>query len=92
VTGHLAASRALWNRSRLDLTSDETLAQLLDRGDLADWRELFALASGDVDLRRRIVSIVRRVPIALPGFWLAAIASLGEEVDWSTPFPEETGV
>jgi len=32
------------------------------------------------------------VPIAFPGFWLAAMASLGEEIDWSELLPEDTGV
>jgi hypothetical protein len=92
MSGTLAASRALWNRGRLDLASDETLAQLLDRGDLADWRELFALAVRDDVLRRRIVATVRRAPIAFPGFWLAAMASLGEVIDWSEPLPEDAGI
>jgi hypothetical protein len=44
-----------WNRSRMDLASDEVLAQILDRGDLAAWRELYHLAAGDERLRRRIL-------------------------------------
>src|SRR5262249_2273231 len=44
---HLSRSRALWNRSRLELESDETLAQLMDRGEIEAWRELFALARTD---------------------------------------------
>ncbi len=52
----LASSAALWNRDRLDLSSDEILAQLLDRGDLGDWRALFDLASRHPGLRRRIAA------------------------------------
>jgi hypothetical protein len=92
VTGALSASRALWNRSHLDLRSDEILAQILDRGDLPEWRELYALAEADPDLRGRIVAAAWTVPMAFSGFWLAAMASLGEEIDWSRPWPEEVGV
>jgi hypothetical protein len=77
-----------WNRSHLDLRSDEMLAQILDRGDLAAWRELYALAATDAGLRRRIHNAVRRVPVAFPAFWLAALASLGEAIDWALPLPE----
>jgi hypothetical protein len=81
-----------WNRSRLDLGSDEVLAQLLDRGDLAAWRELYALAGKDRQLRRRILALVAQVPLPFPGFWRAAMASLGEQVDWSTPPPSDPGI
>lgn len=80
-----------WNRNRLDLASDEILAQILDRGDLAAWRELYALASVDGVMRGRILRSVRRVPLPYPHFWLAALASLGEPIDWTTPLPDETG-
>jgi hypothetical protein len=92
VSGTLSSSAALWNRDRLDLSSDEILAQILDRGDLGDWRELFSLASRDPGLRRRIAGIARRVPLAYPGFWLAAMASLGEQIDWSMSLPEDEGI
>jgi hypothetical protein len=81
-----------WNRNRLDLDSDEVLAQVLDRGDLAAWRELFALAANDRELRRRILDIVSRVPLPYPCFWLAAMSSLGEPVDWSLPLPSDPGI
>ena len=81
-----------WNRSRLDLASDEVLAQVLDRGDLEAWRELYRIASNDATLRRRILRVVRRVPLPYPGFWLAALAGLGEEVDWSAGFPRDDGM
>jgi hypothetical protein len=81
-----------WNRSRLDLTSDEVLAQILDRGDIEAWRELYALASTDADLRRRILGVVRRVPLPYPAFWLAALAGLGEAVDWSMSLPRDDGM
>lgn len=81
-----------WNRTRLDLASDEVIAQVLDRGDLAAWRELFRLAADDTVLRRRIAGVVRRVPLPFPSFWLAALASLGEPVDWSLPLPEDDGL
>ena len=77
----LAASAALWNRERLELASDEVLAQLLDRGSLDDWRALYALARDDRSLRLRIVALVARVPMYLPHLWLSAMRSLGEPVD-----------
>ncbi len=87
-TPHLDASRALWNRERLDLRSDEVLAQVLDRGELDAWRELYALARTDTELRTRIARIVRTVPLPMPHFWLAALASLGERVSWEIPCPK----
>lgn len=80
-----------WNRSRLDLTSDEVLAQVLERGALDAWRELYALAVDDPALRHRIVAVLRRVPIGYPAFWRAAMASLGEPIDWTEPLPEDVG-
>jgi hypothetical protein len=91
VSGFLGGSGALWNRERLDLASDEIVAQIMDRGDLGDWRELFRLACRDPALQHRIAEIARRVPLAFGGLWLAAMASLGEEIDWSVPLPEEEG-
>jgi hypothetical protein len=80
-----------WNRSHLDLASDEILAQVLDRGDIEAWRELYGLAAADGALRRRILGVVRRVPLPYPGFWLAALAGLGEEIDWSVGLPRDNG-
>jgi hypothetical protein len=78
-----------WNRSRFDLESDEMLAQVLDRGDLPAWRELYRLAAEDAMLRRRILAVILRVPLPYPSFWLAALASLGEAIDWSLPVPRD---
>jgi hypothetical protein len=86
-TAALERSRALWNRSHLDLASDEILAQILDRGEMEAWRELYALAATDPALRRRIVAIVGRVALPYPRFWLAAMASLGETIDWESALP-----
>jgi hypothetical protein len=80
--------RALWNRDTLDLRSDEVLAQVLDRGELADWRELYRLAHADAQLRVRIRHLVLTVPLPLPHFWLAALASLGDPVDFDVPLPD----
>lgn len=80
--------RALWNRGALDLQSDEVLAQVLDRGELADWRELYRLAHADAHLRARIRRLVLTVPLPLPHFWLAALANLGEPVDFDAPKPD----
>lgn len=80
-----------WNRSRLDLDSDEMLAQILDRGDLAAWRELYRLAAADPALRGRLAGIVARVPLFYPAFWRAALANLGEHIDWSASLPEDVG-
>ena len=87
MTGNLSRSRALWNWSSFDLTNDEQLAQILDRGTMDDWRELYQLAKGDPDLRGRLVKIISRVPLPLPRFWLAALAALGEEVDFAAQLP-----
>lgn len=84
----LEASRALWNRRAFDLGSDEVLAQLLDRGDLDDWRALYRLAQSDAGLRARILRIVVSVPLPLPHFWMAALAALGEVIDFDAPVPE----
>jgi hypothetical protein len=81
-----------WNRSRLDLDSDEVLAQVLDRGDHAAWRELYALAAADPQLRKRILAVVRSVPLPFPCFWRAAMESLGEPVDWRDPVAEDSGI
>jgi hypothetical protein len=84
----LAKSRALWNRRLADLESDEVLAQILDQGELDAWRELYRLASGPTPsaqrLRRRIIDVCRRIPVAYPYLFLAAMAALGEELD---PYP-----
>jgi hypothetical protein len=81
-----------WNRNRLDLASDEMLAQVLDRGDIEAWRELYHLAAVDEGLRQRVLAIVRRVPLAYPRFWLAALGSLGEAIDWTVPPPQDPGI
>jgi hypothetical protein len=73
MTDALKSSRALWNRATANLESTEVLAQLLDRGDLADWRELYRLARADARLRARIKQVVLSVPTPLPHFWLAAL-------------------
>ena len=91
-TSALERTVVRWNRSRLDLRSDEMLAQILDRGDLAAWEELYALAAGDDALGRRILGVVRRVPLPYPAFWLAALASLGEAIDWTVPLPRDEGL
>jgi hypothetical protein len=83
-----AASRALWNRFALDLRSDEILGQILERGELASWRLLYAQARTDRSLRARLQRIVLTVPLPLPHFWLAALASLGEDVDLGAKVPD----
>jgi hypothetical protein len=32
------------------------------------------------------------VPLPYPGFWLAALAALGEAVDWTAPVPRDDGL
>lgn len=86
-TSTLEQSAALWNRRGLDLRSVETLAQILDRGSLDDWRALYALVLSDTDLRKRVRRVVETVPIYLPHFWLAALAAAGEPVDFDYPLP-----
>lgn len=84
----LQTSRALWNRSRLALDSDEVLAQILDRGEIGAWREISRLSRADAALRARIVHIVLTVPLPLPRLWLAALADLGEPVDVAAAVPD----
>jgi hypothetical protein len=81
-------SRALWNRVTADLASDEVLAQLLDRGEVEVWRALYRLAKEDAALRQRLKRIVLTVPLPLPRFWLAALASLGDDVDFAVDVPD----
>jgi hypothetical protein len=88
-------ARALWNRSQLDLESDEVLAQILDRGGMAAWRALYLRMRTDARLRARIKRVLQTVPVPLPRFWLAALADLHEAVDWAAPLPDyydQTGV
>ncbi|MGH3861468.1 hypothetical protein [Actinokineospora sp.] len=84
----LSTSAALWNRSHLDLRSDEVLVQILDRGELAAWREIYRLASGSsaeaAALRRRILHLCRTVPLAFPHLFIAVMGALGEPID---PYP-----
>ncbi|MBI5488777.1 MAG: hypothetical protein HY905_15690 [Deltaproteobacteria bacterium] len=91
----LDGSRALWNRVEADLSSDEVLAQLLDRGEREAWRELYRLAAGPGPearaLRGRILRLVTTVPVAFPHFWLAALRGLGEEIDGLPEPPSYAG-
>ena len=89
MTSTLDRSRALWNRSKLDLRSEETLAQILDRGDLDDWRALYRLAQQDADLRTRLNRVILRVPLGYPHFWRLALRSVGESVDLDVPLTED---
>lgn len=84
----LETSRALWNRLGLDLASDEVVAQLMDRGKMTEWRALYRMSNTDAHLRSRMKRIVSTVPLSLPHFWLAALASLGESIDWKAPVPD----
>jgi hypothetical protein len=64
------------------------LAQILDRGEIGAWRDLYRRARTDGRLIGRIHRTVLTVPVALPHFWLAALASLGEPVDFDAPTPD----
>jgi hypothetical protein len=87
TSDRIRSSRALWNRGHLDLESEESLAQLMDRGEMEVWRELYARARSDARLRARMHRVVRTAPLALPRFWLALLASLGQSVDYDAPPP-----
>lgn len=82
---NLVHSRALWNRQQFDLASNEVLAQLLDRGEIEAWAELYRLARNDPQLRRRILALCQTVPLPFPHFWIAAMSALGEPV---SPYPK----
>jgi hypothetical protein len=81
-------SRALWNRAGLDLESDEVLAQLLDRGELAAWRQLYRLASGAgaeaAALRGRVLRLCRTVPLSFPHLFVAAMEAIEGPIE---PYP-----
>ena len=85
----LASSRALWNRCRLALDSDEVLTQILDRGELQAWQEIYRLAARPGEeaaaLRRRIIRLCQTVPLSFPHLFLAAVGALGEKLE---PYPE----
>jgi hypothetical protein len=85
----LARSRALWNRNRLDLASDEILAQILDRGEIEAWREIYRRAkeksASARKLRRRILRLCCEGVVSFPHLFIAAMGALGESVD---PYPE----
>lgn len=87
----IQTSRALWNRSALNLDSDEVLAQILDRGELDTWRELYQLARSDTALRARILRLLSTTPLPLVYFWRAALKRLGEDVDFEAPHPDYFG-
>jgi hypothetical protein len=84
----LATSQALWNRGSFALESDEVLAQILDRGEMAAWREIYQLAAGPSEeaaaLRRRILRLCRTVPLSFPHLFIAAMRALGQPVE---PYP-----
>lgn len=81
----LSQSPALWNRRVLDLQSQETLVQIMDRGSVADWRALAALAAEDPVLTERIFLAATTLPLASAWFWQAALASRGHAVPWQVP-------
>lgn len=68
------------------MESDEVLCQILDRGQMRDWRALYALARESPPLRRRIVHLCQTTPIGFAHLFLAAMAGLGEPVAvWPPP-------
>ena len=84
----LSRSQALWNRGGLALESDEVLAQLLDRGEIEVWRELYRIASGPGEeaaaLRRRILRLCQTVPLSFPHLFIAAMEALTAPIE---PYP-----
>jgi hypothetical protein len=88
----LSRSRALWNRAGLDLQSDEVLAQLLDRGELAAWQQLYRLAAADgadaAALRGRILRLCRTVPLSFPYLFIAAMEAIEGPIE---PYPVVRG-
>jgi hypothetical protein len=68
--------------------SDEVLAQILERGTIAEWREVYRRAEVDSLLRQRLSQLVLTVPLPLPRFWLAALGNLGADVDVAASVPD----
>jgi hypothetical protein len=81
-------ARALWNRSEANWDSNEVLAQILERGTMEDWREVYRRAEADPQLRQRLTRLVLEVPVPLPRFWLAALANLDPDVDVGAEVPD----
>jgi len=85
----LRASAALWNRNGLNLQSTETLAQIMDRGSMTDWRALWALQSADAELAQRMLAMATQVPIDTAWFWQAALSAAGHAVPWQVAQGQE---
>ncbi len=72
----------------LALESDEILAQLLDRGEIAAWRELYRMASGSGEeaaaLRQRILRLCQTIPLSFPHLFIAAMGALEGSIE---PYP-----
>ena len=88
MTRENPSDRGLWNRTAFSWDSDECIAQVMDRGTPHDWRILGRAAQTDAELRRRMRDIISRVPLPLPHFWLALLASQGEQINWDAPLPD----
>jgi hypothetical protein len=71
------------------LESDEVLAQLLDRGEVEAWRELYRMASGRDEgaaaLRRRILHLCQTIPLSFPHLFIAAMGAAAGPVE---PYPD----
>src|SRR2546425_4968537 len=85
MTNRIDRSRALWNRQDANLESDETLAQLLDRGEMTVWREVFPVGPTRVQLWRRFEGIVFKVPLKMAPLLLAAPPRPGGTGAWNVP-------
>jgi hypothetical protein len=70
------------------LESDEVLAQLLDRGEIEAWRELYRMASGPGEeaarLRRRILRLCQTVSLSFPHLFIAAMGAIEGPIE---PYP-----
>jgi len=53
-------------------------------------REICHLAAAGDVLRRRVLAVLRRVPLPYPRFWLVALGSLS--IGWAAPLPPDPGI